>query len=77
VFIIFGNDCEFYRNAKCFKKNAFCDLKCEDDSFKDGFVPLRESMDTEEKSEDNSDLKNLPPLRLPDAILKKERKREL
>jgi hypothetical protein len=72
VFIIFGNNCEFYQDAKCLKKNAFCDLKCDDiDGFEGGFVPLRESLDTEEKGEDNSDLKNLPLIRLPDTIVKK------
>jgi hypothetical protein len=72
VFIIFGNNCEFYQDAKCLKKNAFCDLKCGDiDGFEGGFVPLRESLDTEEKGEDNSDLKNLPPFRLPGTIVKK------
>jgi len=72
VFIIFGNNCEFYQDAKCLKKNAFCDLKCDDiDGFEGGFVPLRESLDTEGKSEDNSDLKNLPPFRLPGTIVKK------
>jgi hypothetical protein len=71
VFTIFENNCEFYQDAKCLKKNAFCDLKCEGDNFEDGFIPLRESLDTEEKSEDNSDLKNLPPFRLPGTIVKK------
>ena len=72
MFIIFGNNCEFYQDAKCLKKNAFCDLKCDDiDGFEGGFVPLRESLDTEEKGEDNSDLKNLPLIRLPDTIVKK------
>jgi hypothetical protein len=71
VFIIFGNDCEFYQDAKCLKKNAFCDLQCEKDGFDNGFVPLRESFHAEEKNEDNSNLKNLPPLRLPGTIIKK------
>ena len=71
MFTIFENNCEFYQDAKCLKKNAFCDLKCEDDSFGDGFVPLRESLYTEEQSEDNSDLKNLSPSRLPGTIVKK------
>ncbi len=72
MFIIFGNNCEFYQDAKCLKKYAFCDLKCDDiDGFEGGFVPLRESLDTEEKGEDKSDLKNLPPLSLPDTIVKK------
>jgi len=76
VFIIFGNSCEFYQDAKCLKKNAFCDLKCDDmGGFEGGFLPLRESLYTEGKSEDNSDLKNLQPFRLPGAIVKKERKR--
>lgn len=71
MFTIFGNNCEFYQDAKCLKKKAFCDLKCEDDSFEGGFVPLPESLDTEENSEDNSDLENLPLIRLPDTIVKK------
>ena len=71
MFIIFGNNCEFYQDAKCLKKNAFCDLKCENDSFEGGFVPLRESPDTEEKNVDNSDLENLSLIRLPDTIVKK------
>jgi len=72
VFIIFGNNCEFYQDAKCLKKNAFCDLKCDDiDGFEGGFVPLRESLDTEEKGEDNSDLKNLCPSHLQGTIVKK------
>ena len=75
--MIFRNDCEFYKNAKCLKKNAFCDLNCEKNGFDDGFVPLSKSLDTEEKSEDNPDLENLPPLRLPNTIVKKERETKL
>ena len=77
VFIIFENDCQFYQDAKCLKKNAFCDLQCEKDGFEDGFEPLREFLHIEEKSEDNSDMNNLPRLRLPDTIIKKEPKRDL
>jgi len=71
VFIIFENNCKFYQDAKCLKKNACCDLKCENDGIEDGFVPLRRSLDTEEKGQDNSDLKKLPPLRLPGIIRRK------
>jgi hypothetical protein len=71
VFIIFENNCKFYQDAKCLKKNAFCDLKCENDGIEDGFVPLRKSLDTEEKAQDNSDLEKLPPLRLPGIIRRK------
>jgi hypothetical protein len=72
VFIIFGNSCEFYQDAKCLKKNAFCDLKCDDmDGFEGRFEPLRESLDTEGKSEENSDLKNLLSFRVPGATIKK------
>jgi len=71
VFIIFGNNCKFYQDAKCLKKNSFCDLKCDIDGFDGEFLPLREFLDTEERSEDNSDLKNLPPFRLPGTIAKK------
>jgi len=77
VFIIFRNDCKFYQDAKCLKKNAFCDLKCENDSIEDGFLLLPESLQTEEKTEDNSDLENLPPLCLPNTIVKKERETKL
>ena len=69
---MFGNNCEFYQDAKCLKKNAFCDLKCDDtDNFEGGFLPLPESLDTEEKGEDSSDLMNLPLFRLPDTIVRK------
>jgi hypothetical protein len=72
VFNIFGNNCEFYQDAKCLKKNGFCDLKCDDiGGFEGGFVTLRESLNTEEKSEDNSDLKNLCPSHLQGTILEK------
>jgi hypothetical protein len=71
VLIIFGNNCKFYQDAKCIKKNAFCDLKCDIDGFEGEFLPLREFLDTEEKSEDNSDLKNLPPFRLQNNVAKK------
>jgi hypothetical protein len=71
VFIIFGNDCKFYIDAKCLKKNAFCDLNCDIDGFEGEFVPLRESLGTEEKSEDNSDLKKFPPFRLQNNVVKK------
>ncbi len=72
MFIIFGNNCEFYQDAKCLKKNAFCDLKCDDmDGFEGGFVSLREPLDLEGKSEDNSDLKNLCPSHLQGTIVKK------
>jgi hypothetical protein len=77
VFIIFRNDCEFYKNANCLKKNAFCDLQCGKTGFEDGFVPLREFLHAGEKSEDNSDLENLSPLRLPNTIVKKERETKL
>ena len=73
VFIIFGNNCKFYQDAKCLKKNAFCDLKCEKDGIEDGFVPLRRSLDAEELGQDNSDysdLDKLPPLRLPGTATK-------
>jgi hypothetical protein len=72
VFIIFGNNCEFYQDAKCLKKNAFCDLKCDDiDGFEGGFLPLREFLNSEEKRGDNSDLKNLCPSHLQGTIVKK------
>ena len=71
MFIIFENNCKFYQDAKCLKKNAFCDLKCENDGIEDGFVPLRKPLDTEEKAQDNSDLEKLPPLRLLGIITKK------
>jgi hypothetical protein len=71
VLIIFGSSCEYYQDAKCLKKKAYCDLKCENDGIEDGFVPLRKSLDTEEKGQDNSDLKKLPPLRLPGIIRRK------
>jgi hypothetical protein len=60
VFIIFGNRCKFYQDAKCLKKNAFCDLKCDVDGFENGFGPLPEPLDAEGKNEDNSGLRNLP-----------------
>ena len=71
MFIIFENNCKFYQDAKCLKKNAFCDLKCENDGIEDKFVPLRKPLDTEEKAQDNSDLEKLPPLRLLGIITKK------
>ena len=74
MFIIFGNNCKFYQDAKCLKKNAFCDLKCENDGIEDGFVPLHRSLDTEEVGQDSSgysDLNKLPPLRLPGTVTKK------
>ncbi len=71
MFVIFENNCKFYQDAKCLKKNAFCDLKCENDGIEDGFVPLRKSLDTEEEGQDNSDLEKLPPLRLLGTIAKK------
>ncbi len=71
MFIIFENNCKFYQDAKCLKKNAFCDLKCENDSIEGEFLPLSKSLDTEEKARDNSDLQKLPPLRLPGIITKK------
>jgi len=72
VFIIFVNDCKFYQDAKCLKKNSFCDLQCEKDGFDNGLESLRESLRTEGESEDNSDLKNLPPSHLPRTITKRE-----
>jgi hypothetical protein len=74
MFIIFRNDCEFYKNIKWFEKKAFCDLQFGKDGLEDGLVPLCESLYTKEKTEGNSDLKNLPPLRLRDTILKKNEK---
>jgi hypothetical protein len=74
VFIIFGNNCKFYQDAKCVKKNASCDLRCESDGIEDGFLSLRRSLDTEETDQDNSDysdLEKLPPLRLPGTVIKK------
>jgi hypothetical protein len=76
VFLIFGSKSEFYQEAKCLKKNTFCDLKCEKDGLENGFVPLCGFLHTEEKSENNANLKNLPPLRLPETIVKKERKKK-
>ena len=48
------------------------DLRCDDiDAFEGVFLPLRESLGTEEKGEDNSDSMNLPLFRLPDTTVKK------
>jgi hypothetical protein len=58
VVIIFRDNCEFYRDSRCLKKNAFCDLKCDMDRFEGGFVRVRASLRTEEKSEGDPDLKN-------------------
>lgn len=62
--MIYGNNCEFYREGKCLKKNAFCDLKCDMDSLEGGFIGLRASLKTEEKSEGDPDLKKPPSYRL-------------
>lgn len=71
VFIIFGNNCKFYRDAKCLKKNGFCDLKCDIDGFEGGFVPLCEPLDTMEKSQDNLDLTKQSPFRPQNHVVKK------
>jgi hypothetical protein len=64
VVIIFRNKCEFYRDSKCIKKNAFCDLKCDMDGFGGGFTGLSASVRTEEKSKGDPDLENALSSRL-------------
>jgi hypothetical protein len=55
VFFIFESNCKYYQDAKCTKKNGFCDLKCDIDGFEDGIGPRSDLSDIVEVGEDDSD----------------------
>jgi hypothetical protein len=50
------SSCKYYQDAKCIKKNAFCDLKCDIDGFEEGIRPLSDPSATLEVEQGDSEI---------------------